>query len=97
MAEKLIVTRYKGVAEYLKRKGYVEENTEILTRVQIEDVKGKHVFGVLPIWLAAHTARFTEVQLHLPDDLRGQKVGIKDIEFYMLPMRTFEIQEVENV
>ena len=62
-AEKIVVTRHMAMVAYLIKMGYVDKDVKRISYAQEEDIKDKHVFGILPNWLACHTERFTEVQL----------------------------------
>jgi hypothetical protein len=92
--EKLVVTRYKTLVEYLKKKKLIDDNTKILSHAKVEDVMNKHVIGVLPYWLSCHTGKFTEIQLRIPQEKRGQELTLEEIEFYALPHKTYQIREV---
>jgi len=92
--EKLVVTRYKSLVDYLKKLKLIDNNTKILTRAKIDDVRNKHVLGVLPYWLSAHAGKFTEVQLRIPQEKRGKELTLEEIEFYSLEPKTYEIREV---
>lgn len=92
--EKLVVTRHKALYDWLMQNGFIDEDTPQLAKATIQDVKGKHVFGILPNWLACKTAKFTEVQLRLPAEMRGKELTIEDVEFYKVRPRTYEIREV---
>jgi len=92
--EKLVVTRYKTLVEYLKQIGIVDDSTKVISHAKIADVRGKHVIGVLPYWLSCHAEKFTEVQLRIPSEKRGKELTIEEIEFYSLEPRTYEVREV---
>ena len=102
--EKLVVTRYKTLVEYLRQKrewwkgtepkSLINESTKILSHAKIADVEGKHVIGVLPYWLSCHTGKFTEIQLRIPSEKRGKELTLEEIEFYALDPKTYQIQEV---
>jgi len=92
--EKLVVTRYSTLVEYLIKIGLIDKNTKVITRVKIKDLQGKHVIGVLPYWLACHAEKFTEVRLKIPEDIRGQELSMEEIEFYSLEPKTYVIKEV---
>lgn len=94
MDKPLIVTRYKSIVDYLKLKGIVPEDVEVKTRVVEQEVEGRHVYGVLPYWLSSKCAQFTEVQLRIPESLRGKDLSMDEVEFYLLPMRTYRVEEV---
>jgi len=91
--EKLVVTRYKSLVAYLKKIDLIDDSTKIITHAKIEDVKGKHVIGVLPYWLSCHTKKFTEIQLRIPSEKRGVELSLEEIEFYSLEPKTYEVKE----
>jgi len=102
--EKLVVTRYKSLVDYLKKKrdwfdkgevfALINDNIKVIPHAKIEDVQNKHVIGVLPYWLSCHTGKFTEIQLRIPSEKRGHELTIEEIEFYSLTPKTYEIREV---
>jgi len=92
--EKIVVTRYQGLVEYLKELGLIEDGTEITAHANIEDVKGKHVLGVLPLWLSCHAAKITEIQLKLPAEKRGKELTVEEVRFFSLSPRTYIVKEV---
>ena len=59
--EKLVVTRYQSLVEYMIKIKLIDENTKVITHAKINDVKEKHVLGVLPYWLSCHEKKFTEI------------------------------------
>ncbi len=95
-SNKLIVTRHPALIEYLKNEGHVDNEVEHISHANVEDVEGKHVFGILPLWLACHAAKLTEVQLRLPTAKRGKELSLKDIEFYAVNPKTYTIREVKE-
>jgi len=98
MAEptKMVVTRHPALVAYLIKHGYVARDVIHTPFATIKDVKGKHVFGVLPNWLACHAEKFTEMQLRLPKDKRAVELTLQEIEFYLVGLTTYIIREVSN-
>lgn len=94
--KKIIITRHIAMLKYLINKGLVDPNTEHKPFANKDDVKGKHVYGILPNRIAAYADRYTEVQLRLPNDMRGKELTVEDIEFYALEPKTYIIREVDN-
>lgn len=102
--EKLVVTRYKSLVEYLRQKrdwfdegklfSLIDENTRIISHAKIEDVQDKHVIGVLPYWLSCHAGKFTEIRLRIPSEKRGHELTVEEIEFHSGTPKTYEIREV---
>ena len=93
--KQIIVTRHPALVRYLIKKGYVNDDVEHVSHANIEDVQGKHVFGVLPLWLASHCESLTELQLRLPPEKRGIELTLTDIEFYAVKPKTYIIREVK--
>lgn len=92
--EKLVVTRYKSLVEYLKKLKLIDDRTRVIAHAKVDDVRNKHVIGVLPYWLSCHTAKFTEVQLRIPNDKRGHELTLEEVEFYALDPKTYQVREV---
>ena len=92
--EKLVVTRYQSLVDYLIKLELIDEKTKVLSHARIEDVQGKHVLGVLPYWLACHTSKFTEIKLRVPQEKRGKKLSIEEIEFYSLKPKSYTVIQV---
>lgn len=91
--EKLVVTRYKSLVDYLKELKLIDDKTKIITHANADDVRNKHVLGVLPYWLACHTAKFTEVQLRIPSEKRGTELTLEEIRFYASEPKTYIIRQ----
>jgi len=92
--EKIVVTRYKGLVEYLLELKLVDEKTKVLAHAQPDDIEGKHVLGVLPLWLSCHAAKITEIQLRLPAEKRGKELSLEEVKFHALAPRTYIVKEI---
>ena len=89
----IIVTRHPALVEYLREARIVEgkESIEVLSHVDNPElIRGKHVFGVLPLHLAAFAASITEVPLSIPAEMRGKELTLEEV-------RQFAGQPVEYV
>ena len=96
MSKKLVVTRHKGLVLYLKQIGLIDEETETISHADISDVKGKHVFGILPYWLASHADMVTEIQLRIPKHKMGQDLTVEEVKMFAKTPRTYIVREVKN-
>ena len=83
----VVVSRHKTFIEHLRNIGLIDDNTKIITHVEdIEDIRGKHVIGMLPLHLAAVTERITFVPLNLSLEQRerenktGKELPLSEIE-----------------
>lgn len=69
----IIVTRHAPLVQWLAAHGITGP---VLAHVKPEDVAGKDVFGVLPMWLAAFANSITEVSMPaLPLEARARVGG----------------------
>lgn len=94
--EKIVVTRHQALLKYLIEKEIVDKNTKHISHADIDDIEGKHVYGILPNWLACHAGKLTELQLRLPLEKRGHELTVKEIGFYLVKPRTYIITEVQE-
>ncbi len=80
--EKIVVTRHAALVEFLREIGLISEDTPIISHARVEDVRGKHVIGVLPLALAVEARTVTEVPLHIPQELRGKELSLDEVRMY---------------
>ena len=95
--EAVIVTRYLPLAEYLKAEGIVAPDTPVVFRVRPEDVKGRHVYGTLPVWLAAFAEKVTEYVLVVPPDVKPELLGVGEIGRYLRTPVSYRVSRIEEV
>lgn len=61
-----------------------------------EVVRGKHVYGVLPLHLAAEAETVTTIDLpDLPPERRGQELTVAEMDAYGARMSTYVVRRVE--
>ena len=82
MTETVVVTRHLGLVEYLIELGLCSKDTQIIQHGTAEDVRGKHVIGVLPMYLAVLAESITEVHMSIPEELRGQELTLEQMLMY---------------
>lgn len=90
----VVVTRHPALVEYLTELGVVHAGTEVVTHATAEQVRGRHVFGVLPLHLAAEAASVTEVTLHVPAELRGVELTLEQVRQFAGPLTTYKVSRV---
>ena len=91
---KIIVSRHPAMKEYLMHVGMVDEFTPSYTHVERSDVEGKHVFGMIPVWLAAHADRLTEIPVITPPSVRGAELTLEHLMKYARAPQTYRIFRV---
>lgn len=97
--EKLIVTRHQGLVEYFKKEGLVDGATAVVAHVgNPDELKGKHVFGVLPIHLAAAAERVTHVPLNLPREVMAERreLSLEEMRPYIGERMTYQVHELDR-
>ena len=77
--ECLVVTRHQALVEYLRELNLVPAGVRVISHAAADDVRNAHVYGVLPLHLAAEAERVTEVTLNLPAELRGQELNLEQV------------------
>ena len=78
----LVITKNISFFTYLIKEGIVPFDVELKEYVTPIDVVGKHVIGELCHSLSCVALSYTEVPLHLPKELVGQRLVIADYEKY---------------
>lgn len=56
----IIITRHQPLVDWLAKNGITGT---VIPQATAADVRGKHVYGVLPLWLAAEAESVTEVSM----------------------------------
>ena len=90
----VVVTRHPALVEYLTELGVVPAGTEVVAHATAEQVRGRHVFGVLPLHLAAEAASVTEVTLRVPAELRGVELTLEQVRQFAGPLTTYKVSRV---
>ena len=90
----VVVTRHSALVEYLTELGVVPAGTEVVTHATAEQVRGRHVFGVLPLHLAAEAASVTEVTLLVPAELRGVELTLEQVRQFAGPLVEYKVSRV---
>lgn len=88
----LIVTRHPGLIEVLTECGIATPDVPVIAHASADDLRGKHVAGVLPLALAAECASVTEVALNLPTEARGRELSAAEVRQYMTGIRTYRVE-----
>lgn len=75
----VIVTRHKALVAYIRERGIAPVDAVVIPHAGEADVRGAHVYGPLPLHLAALAAAVTEVPLRLPPELRGVELSLEEV------------------
>ena len=91
----VIITRHLALVEYLRELGLADEDTPVFSHATPEEVRGRHVLGVLPLQLAVLAERITVVPLEVPRDLRGTELTLAQIREFAGEPVTYRVSRVE--
>lgn len=81
MERPLIVTRHAATVGWLRARGI---EGEVMTHVKSpEQVRGRVVYGNLPMRLAAEAAYICAVEIDIPAEMRGKELDIDALNKYV--------------
>lgn len=92
--ERILIARHQALADFLTQHGI--KFNKVIEHATAEDVKGKDVYGVLPLHLAALTNTITSVDLNLPAEMRGKELTIADVGEYFNSLTTYKVSKIES-
>lgn len=88
----LIVTRHTGAIEWLRRRGITGD---VVTHATADQVRGRHVVGVLPIFLAAYAASVTSIDVpNMPDNARGRELSADEMDAFGARLSRYVVREM---
>lgn len=90
----IVVTRHDGLVEYLREEDIIDEEVEVIEHASPKDVRGKHVYGVPPLRLAAEAERITEIPLDYPEDYRGGELSEEQVREFAGEPQTYEVSKL---
>ena len=90
----LVVTRHKGLVDFIRAEGIIGEDAEVAEHATPAMVRGRNVIGVLPLDLAAEAASVTVIPLALTPDLRGRDLSEAEVRRIAGAPRKFTVTEV---
>jgi len=93
MSENIIITRHVGLVQWLANHGITGE---VIPHVSNPDqIKGKDVFGILPLNLAAVCNSITTVEMNLPPEKRGVDLIPEEMDNFGAKMARFKVIKEE--
>jgi len=94
MADTIIVTRHEALVEYIYEIGLAPSGTPVIPDAGEDDVRGRHVIGVLPMHLAAVAESLTTVPLSVPRDqnYRGRELTLDEVRQFAGPPQRFHVR-----
>ncbi len=93
--EIVVVTRHKGMVDYLVHMGYIPSDAHVISHVTDTSVlSGKTVWGVLPHSLSCLCAAFCEIPLNLPAEYRGKELSMEETMRFAGPAQCYQVKVV---
>lgn len=89
----IVVTRHAALIELLKEREMIDDSTEIVASCTPDQIRGRHVIGILPLHLAVFAESVTVVQIDAPPELRGRELDLEQTRKYAGPAQTFRVYE----
>jgi len=90
--EHIIVTRHTGLVEWLQRHGITGKVIPYVDN--IDEIKGKHIVGVLPLSLAAYADTVTTVDMEFTPDKRGVDISADEMDLYKPTLNTYKVTKL---
>ena len=87
----IIITRHEALINVLKDMFNLGDDVRVIAHASREDIKGKHVYGVLPLHLAKYAKCVTTINLNIPQELRGVELTEAQVREYMDEPETFKV------
>ena len=89
---RIIVTRHAGAVEWLRQQGITGE---VIAHATPEDVRGREVYGVLPLHLAAEAAAVHVIDVpNLTPEQRGQDLTPAEMDAAGAHLCTYRVEEI---
>jgi putative CRISPR-associated protein (TIGR02620 family) len=95
MSKNLIVTRHATLIEWLRLRGI---EGDVIAQATADDILGRDVYGILPLWLAAEANSVTEVTmpgltLEARKRVNGGDFSVAEMDEWGAEMRTFIVRK----
>lgn len=93
----LVVTRHSALIGYLREQALIGAEVRVVSHATPDDVRGQDVIGILPLRLAALAETVTEVELEVPEELRGRELSLDHIREYARGVRRYRVVRIDWV
>lgn len=93
----LVVTRHKGLVEFLSDIRFITDDIPVKKHVNPADVQGLNVIGVLPTYLASKSNTVTVVELDIPEEYRGKELNREEVEEFAQSIKTYQVEEIDPI
>ena len=95
--DKIIVVKYPELVKYYIEIGLCSPGTPHLPYATEEDVRGKHVYGIVPVYLASLAKSVTEVPVLAGNKIARVMSDVNLIRQYAKPPKRYVIRNTTVV
>ena len=96
----VVVTRHKGMLDYLIKHNVVPKNMEVVVKTHIDDPRDiiNHiVIGNIPLHLAAKAFQVWTVDMDIPPEKRGCELTLEEMEAFGALVNRYVVFDVEDI
>lgn len=93
----IVVTRHKALLELLRERGLIDDTAFVVEHATADDVRGRHVIGILPLHLAAIASTVTTIPMDVPRELRGQELTLDQTREFAGEAVTYVVRERQEL
>ena len=94
--KKIIVTRYPALAQAFVDMGLCEPGTPVLRYASREDVRGKEVFGSVPVYIAEAAVSLTELPIVAGGDRESVMLDVDKIKRHSRSPVTYVVKTINR-
>ena len=94
--DKIIVTKHKAVEQFIRESGLVPGYVKCHKSVTPNFIKDKHVYGILPLSLAAEAELFTEVKITLPKSEKNKRLSLEELKPLVKGVVTYTVKKIKE-
>ena len=87
----IVVTRHPALVAYLREIGLINEAAEVVSHATADQVRGRIVYGILPLHLAAEARSVVHIPLAIPPGLLGQRLTCEQIRHFAGPPEVYRV------
>lgn len=92
----VVVTRHPAMVDYLREIGLIADDVEVISHASADAIRGCHVIGFLPLFLAAEAAKVTVIPLVIPKELRGVELSLDQVRGFAQAPQSFEVRLLDG-
>lgn len=93
----LVITRHRGLVEYLKEEGLIDDSVQVVSHATGEMVRDKVVLGNLPFYLAALAKKVIVPVLELRPEDRGKDLTKEQVRARLRGLNAYIVVDLGSI